>query len=102
MRLPLSLATLALLAGCSTASAVREAWNWDPTAPRERTRIVLAPEQLASLSNRLADLRIQRNDIRSRISAEPDVGVRLRLYEDLHRVGMQLSPLERQLAGAAS
>lgn len=101
MRFLLSLAAAALLAGCSTVSAVRDAWTWDPTAPQQPERVVLAPEQLGALTNRLAELQIQRNEIRSRISAEPDVWARQRLYEDLHGVGRQLSPLERRLAAAA-
>jgi hypothetical protein len=101
MRLPLSLAAVALLAGCSTVSAVRDAWTWDPTAPHQRGRVVLAPEELALLTNHVAQLQIERNDIRARISAEPDIWARQRLYEQLHGVGRQLSPLERQLAAAA-
>jgi hypothetical protein len=101
MRLPLSLATLALLAGCSTASAVRDAWTWDPTRMQERTRVVLSPEELAARTNRIAQLQQERTAIRDSISAQGDVRERLALYEQLHRVGSQLSPLERQLAAAA-
>ena len=101
MRLPLSLATVALLAGCSTVSTVRDAWNWDPSLPAEQGRMVLSPEQSGALTNRLAELQIRRNEIRSRISAEPDIRVRQRLYEELHGVGRQLSPLERQITAAA-
>lgn len=101
MRLPISLATVALLAGCSTVSTMRDAWNWDPTVAQERSRIVRSPEQAGAMTNRLADLQIRRNEIRSRISAEPDIWVRQRLYEELHGVGRQLSPLERQLTAAA-
>ena len=101
MRLILSLAALALIAGCTTVSVVREAWNWDPTAPQERGRVVRSPEQLGAMTNQLAELQIQRNDIRSRISAEPDIRARQRLYEQLHAIDRQLSPLERQLAAVA-
>ena len=101
MRFPLALVAIALLAGCSTVSTVRDAWHWDPTAPQERTRIAISPEPPGSLTNRLADLQMQRHAIRSRISAEPDLWLRLRLYQDLHGVGRQLSPLERQLTAAA-
>ena len=101
MRFPLSLAVLVMLAGCSTVSAVRDAWNWDPTAQQQRTRIVLTADERGALASRLAQLQAQRNEIRSRISAEPDVWARQRLYEDLHGVGRQLSPLERQIAAAA-
>lgn len=101
LRLILSLAALALLAGCSTASAVRDAWTWDPTRMQERTRVILSPEELSALTNRTADLQLQLNGIRSRISSEADMRARQGLYEDLHRVGRQLSPLERQLTAAA-
>lgn len=101
MRLILSLAAMTLLAGCSTVSAVREAWDWDPSAMQDRTRVTLSAEQLSVMTNRLAELQIQRNAIRARISAEPDIRVRQRLYQDLHGVGRQLSPLERQLTAAA-
>ena len=89
----IALAVTALLAGCSTASAVREAWQWDPAAPQQR--MVLPPEQAIALANRLAELQMRRNEIRSRISAEPDFRARQRLYEELHSVGLELSPLER-------
>jgi uncharacterized lipoprotein len=102
MRLPLLIAAAALLAGCSTVSAVRDAWNWDPTAPQARPAAPLPPDQVAALTNRLADLQIQRNEIRARISAEPDVRARQRLYEQLHAVGRELSPLERRLTAASA
>ena len=103
MRLFLSLAAAFLLAGCSTVTNVRDAWTWDATAPQAGARrIVLPPEQAAALTNRLADLQIRRNDIRARISAEPDIRARQRLYEELHSVGRQLSPLERQLTAATA
>jgi hypothetical protein len=101
MRLPLLLATAALLAGCSTVSAVRDAWNWDPTMAQPRPRVTLPAEQVATQTNRLADLQLQRNQIRDRISAEPDIWARQRLYEQLHTVGRQLSPLERELTAAS-
>jgi uncharacterized lipoprotein len=100
MRHLLSLSALVLLAGCSTASAVRDAWNWDPTGPQQRSAAPLSPEQAAALTNRVAELQLRRNEIRSRISAEADIRARQRLYEDLHRVGRELSPLERQVAAA--
>jgi len=99
MRLPFSLVAIALLAGCSAVSTVRDAWYWDPTLRAER--IVLSPEQFGTLTNRLAGLQMQRNEIRARISAEPDIQARQRLYQELHDVGRQLSPLERQVAMAA-
>ena len=102
MRLLFLLAAAALLAGCSTVSAVRDAWNWDPTAPQARPATPLPPDQVAMLTNRLADLQIRRNEIRAQISAEPNVWARQRLYEQLHSVGRELSPLERQLTAASA
>ncbi len=98
----ISLVTISLLAGCSTAAAVGDAWTWDPTRMQaERMRLVLSPDELSALTNRTADLQLQLNGIRSRIGLEADMRARQGLYEDLHRVGRQLSPLERQLMAAA-
>ena len=99
MRLLVSLAAI-LLAGCSTLSATRDAWKWDP-ASSEPTRAVQSPEQIAGLTSRVADLQLRRNEIRARVGAEPEIWARQRLYADLHQVGRQLSPLERELASAA-
>ena len=102
MRFALSLAAAILLSGCTTVSTVRDAWNWDATAAQAHSPIVLAPEQVAALTSRLAELQIRRNEIRSRISAEPDIRARQRLYDDLHAAGRELSPLERQLTAATA
>jgi len=101
MRLPLLLATATLLGGCSTVSAVRDAWNWDPAVSQDRQVVAIAPDQAVAMTNRLAELQIHRIDIRTRISAEPNVWARQRLYEDLHAVGRELSPLERELIAAS-
>lgn len=101
MRIPLFIAASALLCGCSTIDNVREAWYWDSTRAPGQARAQLAPQELASLTNRVADLQLRRNEIRARISAEPDIWARQRLYADLHSVGMQLSPLERRLVAMA-
>jgi hypothetical protein len=101
VRTILSLAAAAVLAGCSTFDAARDAWAWDTGRTQERKRIVLSPEELAALTNRTADLQLQLTSVRSRISAEPSVQARLGLYEELHRVGRELSPLQRQLTAAA-
>ena len=101
MRSILPFAVLALCAGCSTVSAVRDAWTWDATSTQERSRPFSSPQDMAALTNRLADLQLQRNEIRLRISGEPDIDARQSLYAQLHRVGRELSPLERELAAAA-
>lgn len=100
MRLSLLLVAAVLLGGCSTVSAVRDAWSWDPTAPQAGPRVVVSPEQSITLTNRLAELQIRRIEIRANISAEPDVWARQRLYQELHAVGRELSPLERHVSSA--
>jgi len=87
---------LAALGGCAVVPP--SAWTFDPAQPP--AAVAVAPEQAAPLTQRLAQLQIERNAIRSRIAAEGDVRQRLALYEQLHRVGRALSPLERQLAAA--
>ena len=89
---------LALLGGCSVVP--REAWTFDPTHPAPK--VVLPVQEATALTDRLAQLQLQRNEIRARIASEPDARVRLSLYGQLHSVGMELSPLERRLSTYAS
>ena len=95
MRLILLSGLLAALAGCSSLASVAEAWHWDAT--RQLAKAPLPTEQVQRLNAEAAQLRQQRNDIRMRIASEPDVWARQRLYADLHRVGLPLSRVERQL-----
>ena len=97
MKLILPIAAALTLAGCSTVSTVRDAWHWDPTATLQMPRSGSPPAQFSALNERVATLQIERNEIRTRISAEPNIWTRQRLYADLHRVGRQVSPLEREL-----
>ena len=101
MRLPLLLATATLLGGCSTVSAVRDAWTWDPAVSHDRQVVAIPADQAVAMTNRLAELQIHRIDVRTRISAEPNVWARQSLYEELHAVGRELSPLERELIAAS-
>lgn len=94
MRTVLALILAAGVAGCAVVPPA--AWDFDPARPAPAA--ALAPQQVAPMTQRLAQLQIERNAIRSRIAAERDVRQRLALYEQLHRVGRELSPLERQLA----
>ena len=100
MRIALYFFVLATLAGCSTIQSgigsIREAWSWDVT--QLQPRLVLSAPELADLNTRIAQLRQERNDIRARVSAEPTLEGRQRLYVELHDLGMRLSPLERRLA----
>lgn len=98
MRIAISCVLLALLGGCSVVP--NAAWTFDPTHPQPKP--ALAVQEAAGLTDRLAQLQLQRNDIRSRIASEPDARVRLGLYEQLHSVGRDLSRLERRLATYAS
>lgn len=98
MRTALVLLLPAALGGCAVVPP--SAWTFD--AARPPARAVLPPEQVAPMTQRLAQLQIERNAIRSRIAGELDVRQRLALYEQLHRMGMELSPLERQLATVAA
>ncbi|MBI2771566.1 MAG: hypothetical protein HYX47_18215 [Burkholderiales bacterium] len=101
MRVTFFAITVFALSGCSTVSSLGDAWTWDPATQQRPVRLVLSAPELASLTNEVAGLQIQRNEIRSRISGEPDIRNRLDLYEELHGVGRRLSPLERRLAMAA-
>lgn len=94
MRSVIALILAAGIAGCAVVPPA--AWGFDPARPAPRA--ALPPQQVVAMTQRLAQLQIERNAIRSRISGERDVRQRLALYEHLHRVGMELSPLERQLA----
>jgi len=94
MRSVIALILAAGIGGCAVVPPA--AWDFDPARPAPRA--ALSPQQVAAMTQRLAQLQIERNAIRSRISGERDVRQRLALYERLHRVGMELSPLERQLA----
>jgi hypothetical protein len=98
MRAAVSCAALVLLAGCSVVPP--EAWTFDPTHPP--AKVVLPVPELAALTDRVAELQLERNEIRARIAGQPDIWERQRLYAQLHGVGRELSPLERRLATVAS
>ena len=97
MRMMLCLSAAALLGACSVVPP--EAWTYDPAHPPKAS---MPTEELAALNNRVADLQLRRDDIRTRIASESNVWARLGLYADLHNVGSELSPLERRLNGIAS
>ena len=81
------------LSGCAVAPP--SAYTFDPTRPQAKP--VLPTEEAAALTGRIAQLQVERVAIRNRIATETDVWKRLGLYSDLHRVGSELSPLERRL-----
>lgn len=88
------LIVLGSLAGCSMLTAVPDAWNWDPASRPVVARTDASANFAPSI--RVTDLRMQRQEIRTRIAAEPDIRQRQVLYAQLHAIGGQLSPLERQ------
>jgi hypothetical protein len=98
MRIALSFAASALLAGCAVVPP--SAWTFDPSQPRQRE--FLSREEVAALTDQSAQLQLRRNEIRDRIANERDVWARQGLYSELHEVGMQLSPLERRLSTVAA
>ena len=98
MRIAVSCTALAMLAACSVVPP--EAWTFDPTRPPVKT--ALSAQELAALTDRIAQLQLQRNEIRSRIAGQADVWQRQDLYAQLHGIGMELSPLERRLGTVAA
>jgi len=96
MRVVLLSAALVLLAGCSVVP--RGAWTYDPAHPPKAT---LPMEDVVALTTRVAELQLQRTQVRDRIAAEPDVWARQSEYRELHRIGMELSPLEREMGTVA-
>ena len=98
MRIAISCAVVAVLAGCSVVPP--QAWTFDPTQPQAKPSLEMA--EAVALTDRTAQLQLRRNEIRAQIASEPDARRRLALYETLHRVGMELSPVERRLAGVAA
>jgi hypothetical protein len=98
MRTAIFLSVLALFSACSVVPP--QAWTFDPREPSPK--ITLPVAEVAAMTERLAELQLERNQIRARIAAERDVWQRQEEYRQLHRVGSELSPLERQLSGIAS
>lgn len=89
-------AVATVLGGCAVVPP--SAWDFDAMQPRAKT--ALPADEFAALSQRVAQLRAERDGIQARVAGERNVWQRQREYGELHRVGMQLSPLERQLADA--
>jgi hypothetical protein len=93
LRLALPTICVAALCGCSVVQ--NPAWHFDPTNPQPRP--VVEAARIAPLTNRIAELQGQLNDVRARIAAQPDTAHRLPLYSQEHRIGQALSPLQREL-----
>ena len=98
MKAAISCVALLVLSGCSVVPS--EAWTFDPTQPQPK--MALPAPELAALTDRVAELQLERNEIRARIAGQPDIWERQRLYVQLHGIGTELSPLERRLATVAA
>ena len=97
MRIVICLAA-ATAAGCASVSTLQEAWHWDAT--QQQARAAFQVQDVATVDSRVTALRQQHHQIRSLISAEPDIWARQKFYAELHEVGLRLSLLERQRSGA--
>ena len=98
MRTAIALAALALVTGCAVVPP--QAFTYDPHHPKPKATVPI--EEVVALTDRVAQLQIERNEVRTRISAEQDIWARQDLYSRLHSVGSELSPLERRLATIAA
>jgi hypothetical protein len=94
MRLLLPITFAAALCGCSVVP--QDAWTFDPTHPQPKP--VADAAKIAPLTNRIAQLQGELNDVRARVAEQPDTTHRLPLYSQEHRIGQELSPLQRELA----
>jgi hypothetical protein len=97
-RLLLPLIAAAALTACSVAP--RSAYTFDPTHPQPRP--VADAARIAPLTERIARLQVELNDVRSKIASQTDTWERLSLYGQEHRIHRRLAPLERELAQYAS
>lgn len=93
LAVPLMLAA----ASCGCAVVPNPAWQFDPTQPQPLP--VAEAARIAPLTHRIAELQARLNDVRAQVAAQPDTVHRLPLYAREHRIAMELSPLQRELAG---
>lgn len=94
MPIPACFLVPAFMAACAVVPP--QAWTYDPTRPQPKVAVPMT--EVVALSNRVAQLQLQRNEIRAQIATEPDVWKRQEHYVRLHSVGTQLSAQERRLA----
>jgi hypothetical protein len=94
----LSFALLAALAGCSVVPP--QAWTFDPTHPQPKP--VADSGRIVPLTNSIAQLQLQLDEVRGKIATEPDAGKRLALYREENRIHGRLGPLQREIAQYAS
>lgn len=98
LRSTFSIALLAVLAGCSVVPP--HAWTFDPTHPQAKP--VADPVAIAPLTNRIAQLQLQLDEVRAKIATEPDAARRRALYSEENRIHRRLGPLQREIAQYAS
>jgi hypothetical protein len=94
----LLLTLMAALGGCSVAP--RSAWTYDGMHPVPR--VAADPAAVSPLTNRIAQLELELNDVRAKIALQDDAFKRLPLYAQEHRIHRRLAPLQRELAQYAS
>ena len=88
----------AALAGCSVVPP--SAYTYDPTHPQPKP--VADAVRIAPLTDRVAQLQIDLNAVRTKIAEQPDTWKRLALYAEENRIHKRLDPLQRELAQYAS
>src|SRR3954462_1414475 len=91
-------ALVAALCGCSVVP--RSAWTYDGTHPP--ARMAADPAAVSPLTNRVAQLQLELDEVRAKIASQDDTFKRLRLYEQEHSIHSRLAPLQRELAQYAS
>jgi hypothetical protein len=98
LRPTLLLVIAAALGGCSVVP--QSAWTYDGSHPLPRT--TADATQLARLTDRIAQLQLELDGVRTKVAGEPDAAGRLSLYAQEHRIHRRLAPLQRELSQYAS
>jgi hypothetical protein len=100
MRTLLSALAAAALAGCSAVVVPPQAYSFDPTHPQAKP--VADAARLVPLTNRVAQLQVELNDVRAKIAQQSDSFQRLALYRQENRIHRELDPLQHELGQYAS
>ncbi len=93
-----SAVVLAALAGCAVVPP--QAYSFDPTHPQPRP--VAGAAVLVPLTNQIAQLQLQLDEVRAKIAQQPDTYARLGLYGEENSIHRRLDPLQHELAQYAS
>ena len=97
-RLTILVILSAALGGCAVVP--NAAFSYDPTKPQPKP--VADAAQIAPLTNRIAQLQLELDEVRMKIAAQGNSFDRLPLYGEEHRIHRRLAPLQRELAQYAS